>query len=68
MSSSSREVRPAASGVSVLGAWVGSSTSMSMEIYNARLPTHRRNLTMISPTLLVVERAARVHVVDALGV
>ena len=38
-----------------------------MEIYKARLPTRRRSLTMISPTLLVVERAARAHVVDALG-
>lgn len=41
---------------------------MSMEIYKARLPTRRRSLTMISPTLLVVKRAARAHVVDALGV
>lgn len=38
-----------------------------MEIYKARLPTRRRSLTMISPTLLVVKRAARAHVVDALG-
>ena len=43
ISSSSRLVMPPASGVPVPGAWAGSSTSMSTEMYSGRLPIRWRS-------------------------